>query len=186
MPAKKKTTTSTKKKVIKKVENINTTEPSNMIDKIKNMSPEEAQSALKFIDNFKNADLAKIKSNAIEKINEMNIPDNFTVKDMLYEELKSWGIEVNNRINLFIDFLCDTITKEKLSSRPSYDDVIKLIDKDGRLTATGFINVLNKIIKDAKFVNSKFFPTLSKIRRCDITPVLLLNQIIDYTYDETE
>jgi len=187
MPGRK---TKTKKIMTKKedkklvVNGVNT--PSEIMEKISRITPEEAKSALEFIDNFKNADLDKIKSDAIEKVDSMNIPDDFTVKDMLYEEFREWNIDINDKVRLFIDFLCDTITKEKLNTRPSYNDVIKLIDKDGRLTATGFINILNKIAKDAQFINTKFFPTLSKIRRSDITPELLLNQFIDYTYDETE
>ena len=186
----KNTTTKNKKSVTKK-ENKKLTvngidKSKDIIDKLNNITPDEAKSALEFINNFKNADLDKIKSDAIEKVDNMNIPDDFTVKDMLYEEFRAWNININDKIRLFIDFLCDTITKEKLNTRPSYDDIIKLIDKDGRLTATGFINILNKIVKEAQFINTKFFPTLSKIRRSDITPVLLLNQFIDYTYDETE
>ena len=169
-------------KIMKKTLN----DTKDVMDRLRSMTSEEANSALQFIDNFKNADIDKIKNDAIEKIDSMNISDDITVKDILYEEFELWDIKITSRVKAFIDFMCDTVIKDKLNSRPSYDDVIKLVDRDDRITASAFTNLLKEIVKNAQFINTKYFPSLSRIRRADITPILLLNQIIDYTYDETE
>jgi len=127
-------------------------------------------------------DLNKILASAINKYEDLNIPDDMTAKEILNSELEIYDCDKRVPGYGMVQYVINNATTAGFTSKPTYPELRKWLAAQLDIKEKQVDFHINVLIHGCDFSKAKYIPIFAKLDKGAITAQYFVEQFLDYLF----